>query len=116
MHEYSIVAALVSRVEAETARAGAHSVVKRLHVSIGELAGVDVPLLATAFTTFRDRTVCREADLVIEEREAVWACPRCGATIARGERLRCERCNLPAKLTKGEEIVLERIELEVPDV
>ena len=58
MHEYSIVASLIERVDACRPQA-AH--VKRLHVRIGELSGVDIPLLVTAYETFRDCTSCRDA-------------------------------------------------------
>jgi hydrogenase nickel incorporation protein HypA/HybF len=115
MHEYSIVAALIERVDAELARAGGTHV-KRLKVRIGELAGVDVPLLETAFTTFRERTSCRDAELVVEATEARWTCPRCGHVIARGTRLRCPSCDVAARLVEGDEIMLQTIEMEVPDV
>ncbi len=116
MHEYSIVSALVSRVESEAARVGPSSVVKRLHVCIGELAGIDIPLLASAYDLFRDHTVCRDAELVIRAAEAVWKCPSCDLAIARGERLQCPACGRPARLCAGGEIILEKIEMEVPDV
>jgi hydrogenase nickel incorporation protein HypA/HybF len=115
MHEYSIVAALVDRVREEVDRAGA-SRVKRLFVRIGDSSGVDVPLLATAFETFRERTVCEGADLVIDAVETRWSCPACGTLIARGEKLRCPTCDVPARLSQGAEIILARIEMEVPDV
>jgi hydrogenase nickel incorporation protein HypA/HybF len=115
MHEYSIVAALVERVREEAVRAGASSV-RRVHVQIGESAGVDVPLLVTAYETFRERTVCAEAELVVEAVETRWSCPACGAPIARGAPLRCASCATPARLTQGAEIMLQRIEMEVPDV
>ena len=115
MHEYSIVAALVDRVREEADKVGA-SRVKRLHVRIGDCSGVDVPLLATAYETFRDRTVCQDAELVIDAVETLWSCPSCGAVIAPGEKLRCPTCGVPARLSQGAEIILSRIEMEVPDV
>jgi len=115
MHEYSIVAALVDRVHEEAVRAGA-SRVKRLHVQIGDCSGVDVPLLVTAYETFRERTICEQAELVIDAVETRWTCPRCSEPIALGARLRCPACQVPARLTQGAEIVLQRIEMEVPDV
>jgi hydrogenase nickel incorporation protein HypA/HybF len=115
MHEYSIISALVERVEREVeARPGA--VVLRLHVRIGELAGVELDLLRTAFELFRERTVCERAELALELVPAIWRCPRCARVIAPGAVLRCADCNRPARLDAGGDIILERIELEVSDV
>jgi hydrogenase nickel incorporation protein HypA/HybF len=112
MHEYSIVQALVERAEAE-ARAHQATAVKCLQVRIGSLAGVEPELLASAFTLCRTGLM-QNATLEIRRAEAAWACPRCGAAIAAGALLRCPGCELPARLTSGDELLLERIELEVP--
>jgi hydrogenase nickel incorporation protein HypA/HybF len=114
MHEYSIVSALVDQVAAQ-ARPHAGARVRRVHVAIGELAGVELALLATAFETFRGRTICAGAELVIEPRAACWRCPVCKTDLARGAILRCTSCDAPAKLASGDEIVLQRIELELED-
>jgi len=115
MHEYSIVAALVERVEREVeARPGAQ--VRRLHVRIGELAGVELALLKTAYETFRERTVCEGAELAIAPVSASWRCPRCDRALAAGAILRCPGCGRPAQLAAGDEIILDRIEMEVRDV
>ena len=113
MHEYSIVQALLERVDRETA---AHdgSRVHRLRVSIGELAGVEIELLRTAFETIRYRTRCERAELDVRQIEARWECPACGTVIRRGVALRCGDCDVPARLSAGDEIMLEQIELEVP--
>jgi hydrogenase nickel incorporation protein HypA/HybF len=113
MHEYSIVSALLDRIEAEAAKRGATGV-HGVQVRIGELAGVDRDLFKTAFETFRVRTVCARAALTVVPVEARWICPRCGESLPRGAVLRCETCREPAKLARGDEIVLDRIELEVP--
>ena len=113
MHEYSIVQALIERVNAEACARGATSV-HRLTVRIGELSGVEVELLSTAYDTFRQRTVCEGAELDLEIVPACWACPDCGGTIARGAVLTCPSCAMPARLVQGDEIVLDRIEMEVP--
>lgn len=113
MHEYSIVAALVDRVEREVlARPGA--TVRRLHVRIGELAGIEIPLLRTAFETFRERTVCEVAELAIDAVPAVWRCVRCDRELSPGAVLRC--CDRPARLAGGDDIFLDRIDMEVRDV
>jgi hydrogenase nickel incorporation protein HypA/HybF len=115
MHEYSIVAALVDRVQREVeSRPGA--VARKLYVRIGELSGVEPELLRTAFATFRARSACAEADLELEEISAVWCCPHCDRPIAAGAVLRCPSCGRAARLASGDDITLERIEMEVPDV
>jgi hydrogenase nickel incorporation protein HypA/HybF len=113
MHEYSIVQALMARVEAEAAARGALGV-QRLEVRIGELAGVERDLLATAFAVFREGTLCDGAELAIHPVPARWACSRCEGEIPRGGLLRCAACASPARLVAGDEIILDRIEMEVP--
>jgi len=81
MHEYSLVAELVDRVEAEARKAGAVAV-ERIQVNIGDRAGVERELFATAFDTFK-QGICAHAMLQI----------------------------VP---TPDDEILLERVEMEVP--
>jgi hydrogenase nickel incorporation protein HypA/HybF len=113
MHEYSIVSALVDRVQREADRHPG-AIVRRLHLKIGELAGVEIELLRTAFDTFRPTTVCGVCELAIDRVAARWGCPKCGNAIA--PPVRCSKCDTAARLASGDEIILERIELEVPDV
>ena len=112
MHEYSIVASLLERVDAE-ARAHGATVVDRIQVRIGELSGVEIDLLRTAFETFRERTICAAAELEIEPVAARWSCRGCEREIERGAILRCPACGQPARLVDGGEILLQRIEMEV---
>jgi hydrogenase nickel incorporation protein HypA/HybF len=112
VHEYSIVQALIDKV-AEEARSRGAVAIRRVEVRIGELSGVDPELLKTAYETFRDGTVCREAALEVLPAPACWVCPDCGAAIPPGTVLRCGGCDRPARLSGGDEILLERIEMEV---
>jgi hydrogenase nickel incorporation protein HypA/HybF len=115
MHEYSIVQSLVDSVDAAVKQTP-DAIVLRVRVEIGDLSGVDVDLLQTAFETFRDGTCCANADLFIERVSTQWVCPSCDRPIAFGAVLQCPYCNEPARLTTGDEILLRQIELEVPDV
>ncbi|HTO77207.1 MAG TPA: hydrogenase maturation nickel metallochaperone HypA [Thermoanaerobaculia bacterium] len=112
MHEYSIVGALIESIE-RLARERRACSVRGVFVSIGELSGVEPDLLATAYETFRERTICETAKLTILPVVARWDCPECRQTIARGAILECPQCRRPARLAAGDEIVLERIEMEV---
>jgi hydrogenase nickel incorporation protein HypA/HybF len=112
MHEYSIVQALLDRVDQEARSRGATRI-HAVRVRIGELAGVEVELLRTAYDTIRRGTACEDAPLDIDLTEARWACPSCGTALLRGAALQCPDCHLPARLASGDEIMLERIEMEV---
>jgi hydrogenase nickel incorporation protein HypA/HybF len=113
MHEYSIVQALLERVDEQLRTRGAVSV-HRLRLRIGELSGVEPELLRSAFLTFRYRTPCANADLEIENVKAEWRCRSCRRPIRPGEVLRCDACGSAGQLHGGDEIVLDQIEMEVP--
>lgn len=113
MHEYSIVRSLLERVEAE-ARARNATAVRRLTVRIGSAAGVEPDLLSKAYELFRAGTICAGAELCVERVAERWVCPGCGRIPERGEILSCAGCGTPARLVAGDEIILERIEMEVP--
>lgn len=110
MHEYSIIQSLVDSVAAAVPRDAA---VHRIEVRIGELSGVDCELLTTAFEVFRIGTLCERASMTIERIPARWACSNCGLEFDRGAILRCGMCGEAGKLAGGDEIILQRIELEV---
>ncbi len=114
MHEYSLVEALIRRVEDEARRRNALAV-HGLKVSLGELAGVDPELVQTAFETFRQGTLCERTALEVVRCPAQWACPRCGRGFAHGDVLQCEPCGEPARLTeKSDALLLESIDMEIP--
>lgn len=113
MHEYSIVQALYDAVVLQASARGARSV-HGVHVRIGEMSGVDPDLLDTAWKTFRVNTMCETAAMEVEIVPAEWLCGLCGAPVARGSALACAVCGAPAKLNQGDEILLDRIVMEVP--
>jgi hydrogenase nickel incorporation protein HypA/HybF len=113
VHEYSIVQALLDRV-AEAAHGYAEPRITEVRVRIGELSGVETSLLRKAYDAFREGTLCRDAALMIETAPARWACPRCGGDVVSSGVLRCARCDRPARLVEGDEILLERVAMEVP--
>ena len=85
-----------------------------LSVRIGELSGVEPELLTTAYDTFRERTICADAELDVEIGARRGGVP----ALRRGDRARAPSA-LPAcggrrGWRQGDEIVLDRIEMEVP--
>jgi hydrogenase nickel incorporation protein HypA/HybF len=112
MHEYSLVQALLARVERE-ARLRSAVAVRRLSVRIGDLAGVERELFESAYASCREGTICAHAELVVRPVPVRWACSACGRVLALGDALICPACRSPARLVEGDEMVLDRIEMEV---
>lgn len=114
MHEYSLVQALLARVEATVATHGG-ACVTALRVRIGEVAGVERELFASAFELARAGTSAADADLELVSEPARWECGKCGTAMPPGGVLRCTACGAAVRLAAGDAIVLERIEMEVAE-
>lgn len=114
MHEYSLIQALVGRVEQE-ARARGATAIHRLTVRVGELAGVETGLFVTAYETFRAGTLCATARLELVRVPASWRCRDCHRPIPRGRELTCPYCGVAAELEPGSDgLYLDSIDMEVP--
>ncbi len=123
MHEYSVLQSLLTSVEATvddaisqrgSSRAGAASAdVRSIEVRIGELSGVEVELLRRAWTLFEDDARWGGTELRIETVPTRFSCPGCQRDFERGQILRCPDCELPARMIQGDEIVLQRIEMDL---
>ena len=111
MHEYNLVEDLLGRI-AEIAQARGATSVRSVQVRLGELSGVEPTLFRMAYETFRERTLCANAELIIEPAAAIWHCPTCSRVFNAGEILRC--CNIPARLVSGDDLILQRVELDIP--
>jgi hydrogenase nickel incorporation protein HypA/HybF len=112
MHEYSIVLSLLEQVADEAGRHEARSV-RSVRVRIGEQSGVEPDLIRSAFDIARAGTLCESAELDLVIVQARWECPRCGTSLEQPTELLCSDCGVPARLVSGDDLVLERLLLEV---
>ena len=112
MHEYSIVLSLLEQVADEAGRHHAQAV-RSVRVRVGELSGVEPDLIRSAFEIARAGSVCEDADLDLVVVKARWACPRCGKDLEQPTELVCRDCEVPARLASGDDLILERLLLEV---
>jgi hydrogenase nickel incorporation protein HypA/HybF len=115
MHELSLAQGLLSTIDAQVRARRAHRV-RRVHLRVGAAAGVEVELLCHWYDVMRAGTVCAGAPLEVERVAERWECPSCGAERPATGRLRCPHCGVALRLTAGDELVLDRLELEVGDV
>ena len=111
MHEYSIAMSLRRMVEEHAATARARRVV-RVEVRIGDAAGVERELLATAWEQVREGGVTDGAELRIIPVPTRWICGLCRTPVAADGPLRCTACDVGAILDGGDDLFLDRLEVE----
>ena len=113
MHELSVCLSLLDQVRAIAAERGA-SRVTRIELKIGPLSGVESDLLMNAWPLASAGSIAVDAEIVIDASAVVVRCNTCAAeTAVRANRLVCGECgDFRTTLVSGDEMVLERLELE----
>ncbi len=117
MHEFSIVSSLMLLIEEQVKKHKADRVT-RVVLGVGRLSGVEPDLLKIAFDTFKEKTVCENAELVIEIEDVKIKCRTCGAESVMGEKLsrRCPVCgSLNTQIVGGQDLYLKSLEMETDD-
>lgn len=113
MHEYSIVQSLLDSCE-ENARANKAKKVTKVVVKIGVMSGVEPDLLKTAFDTFKEKTVCEDAEFVLNMQKVVVKCNDCEeeSTLEKLEYT-CPACEgTDLQVIDGEHMYLMQLELD----
>ena len=113
MHEYSIVQSLIDSCE-DHAKANDASKVSKVVVKIGVMSGVEPQLLEVAFDTFKEGTICDEAEFVMHIQEIKILCKSClkESELKKLEYL-CPNCGSDnLNIIDGEEMFLMQLELE----
>lgn len=113
MHEYSIVQSLLNSCE-ENAQQNNATKVTKVVVKIGVMSGVEPDLLQTAFDTFKEETMCHDAQFIINVQPVVIRCQKCKeeSTLEKHEYA-CQKCgSIEIDILDGEEMFLMSLELE----
>ena len=113
MHEYSIVQSLIDLTE-ENAKQNQATKITKMEVKIGVLSGVEVQLLETAFNTFKEGTICEDAEFIINIQPVIVKCRKCGIEnqLDKDEYI-CPNCKSgELEILDGEEMYLMSLELE----
>src|SRR5665648_168023 len=92
MHEYSIVQALLEQCQTH-ANANDASKITQVTVKIGIQSGVEPHLFEAAFDTFKEKTICEEANLIIDHQPLLIYCNNCNQeyTLQKPEYI-CPKC------------------------
>ncbi len=116
MHEFSIVDSLLHLAEEHAAKNNANKVTK-LEIKIGVLSGVEPELLKTAFETFKEGTICENAEFIMKTQPVIVKCKQCGfeGELKKNEYL-CPQCKSgELEIIDGEDMYLMSLELESED-
>jgi len=113
MHELAICNALIGQLETVAREQHAAKVVT-IVVRIGPLSGVESTLLQRAYLIASQGSVAESAELTVKLMPIRVYCRECGAeSDAVINRLICAKCgDWKTKLISGDELLLERVELE----
>ena len=113
MHEYSIVQSLLDSCEDNAKKNNAKKVTKVV-VKIGVMSGVEPYLLEEAFNTFKQNTICEEAQFIINIQKVKICCHNCNteSELEKNE-YRCPKCqNCELDILDGEDMYLMSLEME----
>lgn len=113
MHEYSIVQALIDQCETLAVDNKASAITKVV-VKIGQYSGVEPHLLETAFETFKERTICENAEFVMNLQPLVIVCSDCQTTsVLNQPHYACPECkSIDIGVIDGEDMMLMSLEME----
>ncbi|HEY9139515.1 MAG TPA: hydrogenase maturation nickel metallochaperone HypA [Bryobacteraceae bacterium] len=115
MHELGIANSVLEAVQTEAARHPS-AVVRRVAVTVGELAGVDPEALAFSFEAMTAGTEWQHLVLEIQTRPRLNRCPACELTFRVIDyQFACPECGaFETESTGGDELELAYLEMEEP--
>lgn len=116
MHELSVCLSLLEQVHSIAREQGATRV-ERIVLRIGPLSGVEAALLRQAYPLAAAGGPAEDAELVLEPAPVLVHCPSCDReSAAEPNRLICGHCgDWRTRLVSGDEMLLVRVELSVPE-
>ncbi|SNZ06948.1 Hydrogenase-3 nickel incorporation protein HypA [Persephonella hydrogeniphila] len=114
MHEFSVVQSLIGLIE-ENARQNNARSVSKVVVKIGKMSGIEPHLLKIAFDTFKEKTICENAELEMIIQDVVAKCEDCGKEfVIENYRFVCPECEgFNLQVIDGEDMYLMSLEMDI---
>ncbi len=112
MHELGIAKSLMS-VVLEKAKEKKGESISKIVVVVGTLAGVTADALRFGFETVISETIAEDAELIIEEVQAMAYCAGCKTSMGVGKYdLLCPKCEGILEIKSGRELYVKEFEIE----
>ncbi len=114
MHEFSVVQSLLDLIENNAQDNNAKSVSKVV-IKIGKLSGIEPHLLKIAFDTFKEKTICENAELEMIIQDVIAKCEDCNKEFkVENNNFICPECqSFNLKIIDGEDMYLMSLEMDV---
>jgi len=114
LHEFSVVQSLLDLIE-QNAKVNNAKSVSKVVVKIGKLSGIEPHLLKLAFDTFKEKTICENAELEMIIQDVIAFCEDCNKEFTiTDNRFVCPHCKgFNLKILDGEDMYLLSLELEI---
>lgn len=111
MHEYSIVQALLNQCE-DIAKEHNATNIEKIVCKIGIMSGIEIHLFEVAFNTFKEGTICANAELIINRQDLKLRCNSCGREFETKEFISiCSVCGDVLSVVDGEDMYLMSLEM-----
>jgi hydrogenase nickel incorporation protein HypA/HybF len=112
VHEFSIVQSLLELCQDEAKKHNGEKVTK-VEVKIGVLSGVEPHLLEVAFETFKENSICAEAEFFMQIQPLKIRCKNCDSeNELKPKQYSCPICeSSDVDVIDGEDMYLMRLEL-----
>ncbi|HWS48805.1 MAG TPA: hydrogenase maturation nickel metallochaperone HypA [Candidatus Methanoperedens sp.] len=113
MHELSIAQSILDTVRTNL-RDKKTVIVKKIHISLGVLSGVEKESLQFNFDLIPKDKLFKNVKLLIKENVLEVYCPKCKqkTKIKNSFVLKCAHCgNLTSDIVKGRELTVDKIEI-----
>ena len=113
MHEYSVVQALLEQIE-QLADENDTSKVLKVVTKIGVMSGIETHLLQIAFETFKEKTICNDAEFIMQIQAVVIKCNICSEQSELDKiHYHCHKCaSTDVTVIDGEDMFLMSLEME----
>lgn len=113
MHELSIALSIVELAEEEAKKADA-SIISKVEVEIGTMAGIDADALLFAWDSVTQGTIAQQSALVINSIQAEARCLECGKDFpVENFFVQCPDCgSYRYQITKGKELRISSLMID----
>jgi hydrogenase nickel incorporation protein HypA/HybF len=110
MHEVSIAQSILSIAE----KVVTDKKITSVSIDVGVLSGIEIDALKSAFSFVKENTILNNAELIINQVNAVAVCNECGNEFElKHFATPCPACNsFSLKIIKGQEMIVTQIEIE----